>query len=132
MKVGIGDYIDQYIRSEYPRATVYVGVFDAVSRGVVEDTKELLYVSGGPLSRTFFAVESPYVSDAFGKSVPNGIRYVIASAAPDEDLATRYFVTEVGRLHTLVQLSANAAAYNIRLRLMYVHAPETAYGGTGA
>jgi hypothetical protein len=123
MMPGLGELIDQYIRSQHPEATVYVGVFHAVSRAVVGVSESLLYVSGGPFSRTFFAVESPYVVDTLGNSVPLGIRYVVASAAPDVETATRYFVTEIGRLHTMTQLSANAPAFPIRLRLMYVHAP---------
>jgi len=48
-----GDFIDKFIRTDQPSATVYVGMFEAVSGAAVNDKGELLYVSGGPFGRTF-------------------------------------------------------------------------------
>jgi hypothetical protein len=118
--------VQEHIAKLNPLATIYVAVFQAVSRAAVRENSALIYVPwgrGGATGRTVIVAESPYVVDDFGNTSPVGIRYFVASAAPDKETAMRYLVYAAQFAHTCVQLSANAMAFPLQLRLMTIWHP---------
>jgi hypothetical protein len=123
--VTLGDLIDEHIRRLNPLATVYTAVFQSVARAAVPNGSAIIYIPWGPFGRTITIVESPFEMDELGKDGPRGLRYYLATAAPDQETAMRYMVFAAGRLHTMMQLSANAAAFPIHLRLMTIRGAGT-------
>jgi hypothetical protein len=111
--------IDEYIRAPLGGAVVRVGIFQAVSRAVVPEDAGIIFAARGPLGRTVAVAESPFVNDGLGNRSPNGVRYYVASAELEDDESTfRYLLYVASHLHTLVQVSANASAWQLQLRLM--------------
>jgi hypothetical protein len=117
----LGELIQENILRLNPLATVHVSVFQAGSRAIVAENGALIYVPWGPNGRTILVAETPFTDDELGNRAPAGIRYFVASAAfSDEESTMRYFVYVASRLHSLLQLSANASAFPLQLRLMSV------------
>jgi hypothetical protein len=113
------ELIDEHVRRLNPLATVYVGIFQAVSRAVVAENAGIIFVARGPIGRTVMVAESPYVNDELNNRSPNGIRYYVATAAlADTESTMRYLVFAASHLHTLAQVSCNASAWPLQLRLM--------------
>lgn len=113
------ELIDEHVRRLNPLATVYVGIFQAVSRAVVTENDGIIFVARGPVGRTVMVAESPYAEDELNNRSPNGIRYYVATAGlADTESTMRYLVFAAWHLHTLVQVSCNASAWPLQLRLM--------------
>jgi hypothetical protein len=116
----LNDLVSDKILKLNPLATVYVAVFQAVSRAIVAEDEAVIYVPWGAFGRIVLVAETPFVDDDLGNRAPAGIRYFVATAAPDQETAMRYLVYVASRLHSSFQLSANASAYPLQLRLMTI------------
>jgi len=114
------ELIDEQILRLNPLATVYVAVFQSVSRAVIGENDALIYVPWGPYGRTIFVAETPFTDDELGNRAPLGVRYFVASACPDHETAMRYLVYTASRLNSLFQLAVNAVALPLHLRLMTI------------
>lgn len=122
MELRFGDAIDEHISKLNPLATVYIGIFQAVSRAAVNHDLTIGYVPWGPWGRAVFFVETPFEGDPLGNTGPRGLRYYAATADPSQQDALRFMLYGTQKLHTMMQLSANAAAFPIHMRLMSIRA----------
>lgn len=115
----LNELVDDAILKLNPLAKVEIAIFQAVSRGVVEEDAAVIYIPWGPNGRTVVVAETPFTEDGLGRKAPAGIRYFVASAAfADNESTMRYLVYAASRLHSLFQLSVNASAFPLQLRLM--------------
>jgi hypothetical protein len=113
------ELIDQYIIGPEPDATVHVAIFQAVSRAVVGEGNGIIFAANGPIARTVVVAESPFINDEMRKRAPQGVRYYIACAAlADQESTMRYLIYVASYVNTLLQLSANAGGWPLKLRLM--------------
>jgi hypothetical protein len=114
------DLVNENILKLNPLATVYIAIFQAASRAVVGETDTIIYVPWGSFGRVIVVAETPYEPDEMGNIGPRGIRYYVASAAPDNEIAMRFLLYVASIVHTYSQLSANAMAFPLQLRLMTI------------
>jgi hypothetical protein len=113
------ELVDQFITGPMPGATVHVAIFQAVSRAVVAEGNAIMFAANGPIVPTVVIAESPFANDDMEKRSPQGVRYYIACAAlADRESTMRYLVYVASYVSTLLQLSANAGCWPLKLRLM--------------
>jgi hypothetical protein len=97
------------VRGHSPFSKLYLGVYRAVSRVVIPESRDLSFAAFGDLGRVFVNVKTRF-TEMDGHRVPLELRYLTLSCAPDRQTALEYLYVTSSRFHTLLQLGTNAGA----------------------